>query len=146
MSWGGRKPQMGSFRKKLPWALVAACCGLLLAVSLVPRGRLGQELRELLAGKDKILHALAYGVLAVLACRAMAGRGRVGWWHVLAGVFFAIVYGAVLEVLQGTLSDRTSSMADARANAVGAGSGGLLWLAAALRSSGSRTEGHDCES
>ena len=137
---------MSPNRTGLNWTIVAVFCGLLLLVSLVPREDLSDDLRELLAGKDKILHALAYGILAVLACRALAGRGRVALAHVAVGMLFATGYGGLLEVMQGALSDRTSSLVDAGANAIGAGSGGLLWLAAALRSSGSRTEAHDCES
>ena len=126
--------------------MVAVFCGLLLLVSLVPKEDLNDDLRELLAGKDKILHALAYGILAVLACRALAGRGRVVLAHVVVGMLLAISYGTLLEVMQGALSDRTSSMLDAGANAIGAGSGGLLWFVAAVKSKAGRVEAGDCES
>lgn len=137
---------MSLSRTGLNWTIVAVFCGLLLLVCLVPKESLNDDLRELLAGKDKILHALAYGVLAVLACRALVGRGRVALAHVVVGMLFATGYGALLEVMQGALSDRTSSMVDAGANAIGAGSGGLLWFAAALRSSGSRDDTGDYRS
>ena len=128
------------------WTVLAAFCGLLLLVSLVPREDLNHDLRELLAGKDKILHALVYSALAVLACRALAGRRRVVLAHVVVGMLFAIGYGVLLEVMQGALSDRTNSMSDAGANALGAGSGGLLWFAVAVRSNGSRADASDCRS
>lgn len=121
---------MSLSRTGLNWTIVAVFCGLLLLASLMPKERLNDDLRELLQGKDKILHALAYGILAVLACRALAGRGRVALAHVVVGMLFAIGYGALLEVMQGALSDRASSMLDAGANAIGAGSGGLLWFVA----------------
>ena len=133
-------------RTGMGWTMVAVFSGLLLLVSLVPKETLNDDLRELLAGKDKILHALAYGVLAVLACRALVGRGRVVLAHVVVGMLFAISYGALLEVMQGALSDRTSSMLDAGANAIGAASGGLLWFVAVVKSNAGRSEARDCES
>ena len=137
---------MSLSRTGLNWTIVAVFCGLLLLVCMVPKENLNDDLRELLAGKDKILHALAYGILAVLACRAMVGRGRVALAHVVVGMLFAVGYGALLEVMQGALSDRTSSMLDAGANALGAGSGGLLWFVAAVRGNAGRAEARDCES
>lgn len=119
------------------WVALTAFCGLLLLVSLVHKEDLGDDLRKLLEGRDKVVHGVAYAVLAVLACRALAGRGRVALRHVVAGVFFAVAYGALLEVMQSAFSDRTSSLWDAGANALGAGSGGLLWFAVALRNNGS---------
>ena len=47
------------------WLMLAAFSGLLLLVSLVPKEDLGSDLRELLEGRDKILHGIAYAVLAV---------------------------------------------------------------------------------
>ena len=131
-------------RTQLDWVLVAVFSGLLLLASLVPKEDLGDDLRQLLKGKDKVLHGIAYGMLAVLACRALAGRGRVRMTHVIVGVLLAIGYGALLEMLQGGFSHRSASVLDAGANALGAGSGGLLWFAA-MRNNTRRTEGCDCE-
>jgi VanZ family protein len=64
---------------------------------------------------DKIMHFLAYGVLA--------GLFRLGWPKVWGGgLFFAAVgFGALIEIAQGTLTDgRTASIADALANSLGA--------------------------
>jgi hypothetical protein len=48
---------MSPSRTGLNWTVVAVFCGLLLAASLVPKEGLNDDLRKLLAGKDKILHA-----------------------------------------------------------------------------------------
>lgn len=137
---------MSSRRTGLNWVVVAVFSGLLLLASLVPKENLGKELRRFVGENDKILHGVAYGVLAVLSCRALAGRRKVGWGHVLGGVLVAASYGAVLEVLQGALGHRKSSVLDAGANALGAASGGLLWLVAAVRSNGSRVKTRECKS
>lgn len=77
---------MSLSRTGLNWISVTAFCGLLLLTSLAPKESWSDNLRQLLQGKDKILHALAYGVLAVLACRALAGRGRVALAYVVVGM------------------------------------------------------------
>ena len=128
----------------LNWALVAALSGLLLASSLVREGDLGRDFRQLLEGKDKILHGIVYGVFAVLVCRVLVGRGRARVANVIVGVLLVIAYGALLEMLQWGISDRSASTLDMAANALGAGLGGLLWFAA-VRDKTSGTQGCDCK-
>ena len=126
------------------WMVVAFFGALLLAASLVSNEALPPDLRELITGKDLILHGLAYGILAVLACRALSARGRGGLVNALVvGVLLAVGYGAILEVIQGALTWRTCSILDAGANAVGAGLGGLLWLGVAARGNLKRDEAGD---
>jgi len=63
---------------------------------------------------DKLNHALAYGVLAVLG-----GLGFKGWWSLLMVAIGLVVLGAGLELAQSFIPDRTGSVYDALANFVG---------------------------
>jgi VanZ family protein len=116
-------------RNTLNWTAVAAFCALLLVGSVVSIEGAGSKLGLLIQGRDKILHAMAYAILAVLACRAVAKPARGAWAYLALGVLFATSYGALLEGLQAGLARRNCSVADAAANALGAGAGGLVWLA-----------------
>jgi len=116
-------------RNIVNWTAVAAFCALLFVGSVVSIDAGRSELGRLIQGRDKILHAVAYAILAVLACRALARPARGAWAYLVLGVLFAISYGALLEGLQAGLAPRSCSVADAAANALGAGAGGLLWFA-----------------
>lgn len=71
---------------------------------------------------DKVLHLLSYGVLTALA---LLSRFKINPVWV---VFIVILIGVVLEVSQGTMNlGRTASVADAVANAVGAGIVYFIW-------------------
>jgi VanZ family protein len=115
-------------------SLVLVFSALLLASSLVPKWLLGDELRGLLQGRDKILHVIGYAMLAAFACRAFAGREKAGMSSVFAcGAALAIGYGVLLEALQQVIGGRTCSLADAGANAAGAAAGALLYVAFSAR-------------
>ena len=100
------------------WGPVAAHMLLIFALSSVPRlpappGGLS----------DKQAHALAYAVLALLLCRALAGGSL---WRVTAGraalaATLAIAYGATDEWHQSFVPGRESDLADLFADAAGAG-------------------------
>jgi len=119
-------------RAVINWTVVILFSALLLAGSLIPAAALGAELRNLIEGRDIIMHGIGHGILGLLACRALSAKGRTR--ALMWGVLFAVGYGAFLELLQGLLSARTCSIFDAGANVVGAGSGGLLWLGFITRS------------
>ncbi|WP_255371060.1 VanZ family protein [Cupriavidus sp. YR651] len=63
-------------------------------------------------GWDKTNHLLAFSVLAVLGLRAWPTRR----WRVLVGL---VVYGALIEVLQGMSGDREPSWLDLLADTIG---------------------------
>lgn len=63
-------------------------------------------------GWDKTNHLLAFSVLAVLGLRAWPARR----WRVLVGL---VVYGALIEVLQGMSGDREPSWLDLLADTIG---------------------------
>jgi VanZ family protein len=68
---------------------------------------------------DKFEHALAFAVLTVM--------GRLAWPRSVSPVAVAmLVYGVVIEVLQGTFTARTASVADVLADTTGIAIG--LWV------------------
>jgi VanZ family protein len=68
---------------------------------------------------DKFEHALAFAVLTVM--------GRFAWPRALAPVAVAmVVYGVAIEVLQGSFTARTASVADVLADVAGIAIG--LWV------------------
>ncbi len=69
---------------------------------------------------DKLNHALAYGVLAVLG-----GIGFKGWRSLLMVGLGLVVLGAGLELAQSVTPDRDGSITDALANFVGVAMGSV---------------------
>ena len=108
-------------------ALLIWMAGLLL-LSLVPAPpRLPGPL-----GWDKLLHLLAYAVLAVLSARLLIqlrGETAGSWWRSWA---ITVGFGLLIELLQGVAgTGRFAEWGDVGANLVGASLGclGLRWLA-----------------
>lgn len=108
----------------LRWTLTALYAAGIFAVSSVR----GDGLPQVGIG-DKLLHALVFGGLAVLACRALRlqfpawSGGAVGGLAVLA----TFAYGGLDEAHQGFVSGRQSELADALANGVGAVAASWGW-------------------
>ena len=71
-------------------------------------------------GLDKWLHALAYGVLAVLLAYALVPRWRGTWRGLLATLVLAAAYGIAIETLQYGLPHRSFDPSDLAANVFGA--------------------------
>ncbi|MFA7158483.1 MAG: VanZ family protein [Kiritimatiellia bacterium] len=101
-------------------------CGIyaagLFVLSLMPAGAI-DEAPELLPHQDKILHALLYGGFAFLLGRALPGFiSRRPWVAAAAIVLLAASYGALMEILQGSLPwiERACSWGDMLANIAGA--------------------------
>jgi len=84
-------------------------------------------------GVDKLLHAAAYGVLAVLLVMSRRARSPV---ELTTLTLASAGYGAVVEVVQLSFPARTFSRADALANALGAAVAVALWLVARRRLAG----------
>jgi len=84
---------------------------------------------------DKLLHALAFLVLQWLVHRALRyefpGARRLPLTVIAA--FVAAAVGAMLEVYQLALPDRSASVGDAVADAIGAGLGVLFTLGSRKR-------------
>jgi len=108
------------------WSFVAVVAGVILAASVVRPTGAGATLGPFgVLGVDKYLHAVGYAVLALALAYALADRdaGRVA----VAVVLAAASFGLVVELVQLPLAYRTFSLADAAANATGAGVVALGW-------------------
>ncbi|MFK2819377.1 VanZ family protein [Flavobacteriaceae sp. LMIT009] len=69
--------------------------------------------------EDKIYHLVAYGLLCFLWTKVFLAYGIKR--SILLALILSIVYGTVIEVLQGYLTDtRRTSIGDGLANGVGA--------------------------
>lgn len=69
--------------------------------------------------EDKIYHLVAYGLLCFLWAKVFLGYGIKR--SILFALILSIVYGTVIEVLQGYLTDtRRTSIGDGLANCAGA--------------------------
>ena len=120
-------------------AVTVALGMFIVTLSLLPNppgastgGVLGGFLSELLFGSsrygDKVMHFLAYGLLALLAEVAF-GRHRREALVVLAILF---LLGAALEILQMWGGVRTGDLLDLLANTLGIGVGGTVGVFARL--------------
>lgn len=121
----------------LNWFLLAGYCLLIFIQSALPAPDVGPDF----PGQDKLLHLIAYAVMAILACRAFAGlpRLRGGFLVFMAGFLFAVLFGLSDEWHQSFNPDRMADRWDLVADGVGAllGAGGYCWRYRASATSGS---------
>lgn len=87
----------------------AAGLALLTVLSLLPREALPPT-----GVWDKAQHAVAYFMVSAAGFAAFQGRRGM-----LGVALFMFVYGGVIEILQGLTADRTASLGDLTANAIG---------------------------
>lgn len=80
---------------------------------------------------DKLLHAVAFLVLALLTARAVRYElpDRPRSWRIGLAVALSVATGVLLEVYQLALPDRSAEVADAVADSIGAVLGGVVLLA-----------------
>jgi VanZ family protein len=113
------------------WMPVIALCLAIFVESCFPTPPLGPSFPM----KDKVLHILAYGLLAILFCRA----SRITWPERLSpmqllviSVLFATLYGATDEFHQSFVAARTADVLDGLADFMGSilGTWGYMTLIA----------------
>jgi VanZ family protein len=76
---------------------------------------------SLFSGQDKVIHALAYGGLAVMLLAAQPLRaGRYSWQQIGASVVIASLYGASDELHQSFVPGRSPEIGDWVADTLGA--------------------------
>jgi VanZ family protein len=106
-------------RRLAAWLPVVLWAGVIFALSSIP----GTRLRTMdLPQFDKIVHALLYGVLGGLLCRAL-DRSRAGGparSHVLLAILIATAYGVTDEIHQLWTPQRSADWRDVVADACGA--------------------------
>lgn len=115
----------------LCWLLVVALCVVIYVQSCFPPLELGPRFQF----RDKILHAVVYGLLAALfsrACRATWPDRMAAMPLLVTSVAFATVYGVSDEIHQSFVAARQLDVADGVANFVGSliGATGAMWAAA----------------
>ncbi len=107
------------------WALLAAAwAALLLFLGSRPGASLPDSRLLDMPGADKLLHALAYGVLGALVARASSPRPATR--TLLLGALAGLAWGMLDEWVQGRVPGRTRSWADLLADTAGAACGSLL--------------------
>ena len=82
---------------------------------------------------DKLVHALVFGGLALLICRALRLQ-KPGWSQgavVILGVLTTVAYGCLDEGHQSFVSERRAELSDVMADGVGALLAGWGWSKAA---------------
>lgn len=95
----------------------AAAFALLLAVMMLLPGRAVPEVAGI-DWADKAIHMLLFLVLTVLLIRSFQVVGRIRWPIYAAGAL-ALVYSALLELLQGLIPGRFVDLGDLFANGLG---------------------------
>lgn len=110
------------------WGPVAAWMGFIQYASVRPVVEIPPET---IPHTDKLLHALAYALLALLLVRALRSSSTLKAADIaLAAFAWSTAFGAAQEMLQYFLPNRTCDLFDLLANAAGAGLAVLAaWLA-----------------
>lgn len=106
---------------------VAATGALVLTLAILLGGRVPEAVQLMSRFSDKVLHALAYGLLAGCWCVALGGRRRA------LAIAIAVCTGLLDEWLQRSIPGRQSDVADLVADALGATVGAWLALPVALQ-------------
>ena len=104
--------------------VVAVGCALAILLASVAEPSEGVPRTLFGIGFTVYLHLLAYAGLAVVIGYAIASIDR---RTLVVAAALATLYGAAIELVQGTISYRTMSAVDALVNAVGAAFGAGLW-------------------
>lgn len=76
---------------------------------------------------DKLYHTCAYGVLGVLACRAVSHLSWSPFWTIWAAGMAGSLFGITDEFHQFFVPGRSSSIGDIFADMIGSWSGAILW-------------------
>ena len=107
------------------WLPVAAWMGFIQYASVRTVVEIGPET---LPQADKLLHALAYALLALLIVRALRAAAALALGDVaLAAFAWATAFGALQEMLQHFIPKRSCDLLDLLSNGLGAGLAVLAW-------------------
>jgi VanZ family protein len=121
--WGGTMSVPGIGRSTR-WTLLASCWLLLFIGTSIPLTR-GTRPPE---GADKLLHGLAFSLLAWLLCWAREPKSTGRTARIALVSLLAVgTYGVFDELHQLLIPTRTMELADLVADVVGAAAGAGLW-------------------
>jgi VanZ family protein len=102
---------------------------LLLILSIIPGDMTSTPGGFYFEGMDKVMHALMYGVFALLVTNVYLAFFKLKFWPVLLLVFITWCYSIMMEILQLYLvSTRSGELLDAIANLIGIVLGTLLFI------------------
>lgn len=102
---------------------------LLLILSIIPGNMTSTPGGFYFEGMDKVMHALMYGVFALLATNLYLAFYKIKFWPILLLVLITWGYSIMMEILQLYLvSTRSGELLDAIANLVGILLGTLIFL------------------
>jgi VanZ family protein len=109
-------PSHRALRALSLWAPVAAWMALIFLLSSRPLPPAGKAL------PDWANHAIGYGVLSILACRALAGglRAPLSFSRAAVAIAFCALYGMSDEWHQSFVPSRTPEARDVMSDTVGA--------------------------
>ncbi|MDD2605445.1 MAG: VanZ family protein [Desulfobacterales bacterium] len=88
-------------------------------------------------GLDKVAHMGAYGLMAVLLCRALAASPmakRSPWQIAVVAMLLATLYGVSDELHQALVPRRCADVGDVLADLVGSAVGAAIWVRRHLKS------------
>jgi VanZ family protein len=106
--------------KWLRWSAVLAVAGVILYSSVIAVPPSVERGQALIPHLDKILHGVAYAVLGVTIAYALLRSRFSRRQRALLVLCVAASYGVAIELVQGQITARTASVADAFANVLGA--------------------------
>lgn len=102
---------------------------LLLILSIIPGDMTSTPGGFYFEGMDKVMHALMYGIFALLVTNVYLAFFKLKFWPVLLLVFITWCYSIMMEILQLYLvSTRSGELLDAIANLIGIVLGTLLFI------------------
>jgi VanZ family protein len=124
-------PSLTPFKSRVPeliwyWGPVGLYAGLIFFLSA--QSHPGRYVPSFLFGIwDKVLHAVEYGILAVLLYRAIKNTVSTRWAMALA-IISAMAYGITDEIHQWFVPHRQADARDLLANTIGATFLVVLWV------------------
>lgn len=125
----------------LYWAPMVAYCAVIYLLSSISSGKIPLEL---FPHADKLIHACEYGLLGLLAVRALAHGTPWGLTRaeaVIGAVLFCLAFGALDEVHQSFVPGRFSELLDLAADFGGGGIAALLYGRFALSTAAGPAKG-----
>ncbi len=114
------------YKKVVIWALVLICTFVILALFMVPRHTIlsivpfREHVRFLIDHFDKVIHFSAYAIIGTVIILFLHFFNKLSY---IKNSSFTILlggaFGAITEVIQGVVPNRTASIEDATANIAG---------------------------
>jgi VanZ family protein len=102
---------------------------LLLILSIIPGDMTVTPGGFYFQGMDKVIHALMYGVFAILVTNVYLALYKIKFWPLLLLVFTTWVYSILMEILQFyVVETRSGELLDAIANLTGIALGTLFFV------------------